>query len=193
MLLGRKRIPRSFEHASRARNASEPHRRGAPPASLTRRPQAEGFERPQPKAAVPSPVPPSLQAASLAPSALNTHCRTEPEAPARNRDVFPKHLPGGDGSKTAKTFKKTPEGDPSSKSSFAFLPCLCPGTRAIFAAQSGRPEGRTAESLGDQPCPNSGTRQSRWLASSSPTAATRSQKSAGSQKWKRRRHCGKLR
>lgn len=65
MLLGRKRIPRSFEHASRARNAGEPHRRGAPPASLTQRPQAEGFERPQPKAAVPSPVPPPCRQSPL--------------------------------------------------------------------------------------------------------------------------------
>lgn len=56
--------------------------------------------------------------------------------------------------------------------SFAFLPCLRPETRANPAPQGGRPKGRTAESLGGQPCPNSGARRSRWLASSWPTAAT---------------------
>ena len=150
--------------------------RAPPPGRSARLPDATSASRGLRETAAESRRPesgsPSLQAEPLAPSALHAHCRTEPAAPARDRDVFPKPLPGGDGSKTAKTFKKTPEGNPSSESSFAFLPCPRPGTRATPAPQGGRPKGRTAESLGGQPCPNSGARRSRWLASSWPTAAT---------------------
>ena len=122
--------------------APSPRRSVRLPRRDTRKPKAS---RGSAKAITPSPVPPhSLHAVPLVPSALNTHCRTESVASARDRNVSRKLFPGKGTFNSDKTFRQTPK----ERWIFARPPSL---SSLAYAPEPARPPRHKAEGQRDEP------------------------------------------
>lgn len=124
----------------------------------------------------------SSTASAPSPPALHAHCRTEPAADARASDVFRKLFPEKRPFDTGKTFRKT-----SKRISFQVLlrfpSCARDRTHAPLASQGGRPKGRTADTQGGQPYPNSRKKPSRQQRSFSSNEGYRKRREIAAAAW----------